>query len=229
MAAHSIQGGMSMRTNVITVAILLVVLFFTGGCAKQPQETSSGYEAENVQLRQRLGELEAEFTRLQEQYEKLTAKPAGPATQTPELEDGYEALLRELFSEDELRELAVNRGMSYVLSVNNVPVTGVEVATAAGDMLAITVSEGMVMHSDGDNSLLPNKILQLAMLSSLTDHIRLETDAEFFTSPAAGTVVWGEGFFFENAPAGTTVKIIVSELLRGRLGLSSCEIIVKVK
>jgi len=67
------------------------------------------------------------------------------------------------------------------------------------------------------------------LLDNLSGLIRVESEAKYFTSPGAGTIVWAEEFFLEKAPAGTVVKIILSEVLRDRLGLSSGEITVKVK
>lgn len=218
-----------MRKKMVVVTVIMFSLLLTVGCAQQVQAPGGGYEAENTELREQVSELEAEVARLQLEKEKLMGENLGLKVRPPEFEERYEALLRELFSEEELRELAVSKGMRYGLSVNQVPVKGGEVVVAAGDMLAIAVSEGFVMSSDGADSLLPNKILQLAMLDNLSDHVRVESEAEHFTSPGAGTVVWAEGFFFEKAPAGTVVKIVLSEVLRGRLGLGSGEITIRVK
>lgn len=77
------------------------------------------------------------------------------------------------------------------------------------------------MHSDDYNTLLPNKILQLVMLDDLANHIEIvDSDVDFFDSPSAGTTTWGYGFFFENPPAGSAIKVRISGALRDRFGLN---------
>jgi hypothetical protein len=162
------------------------------------------------------GELEAEVARLKKQNWSSS-------------EDQYEAMLRELFSIDELTKLAIEKGLAYSLKGNEANVTGPEVVATAGEMLSITVSEAMIMSSDGFNTMLPNKILQLAMFKNLASQITVvEANAGYFESPAAVTIAWAHGFFFEKAGKGTTIKLQISETLRSRLGLNFREFTVRV-
>lgn len=216
---------MNLSRRTLIIVCVLCAFSLVSGCASQTQGSVDELEAEISRLQNKVSELEAEISHQQSRVGELEAEIA----RTVDYENHCEALLRELFSEDELMKLALERGMVYHLRVGEVPVTDPEVTVSAGDMISVTVSEGMVMRSDDSDTLLPNTILQQVMLDDLADHIEIvESDAEFFDSPAAGTVVWGYGFFFEDAAPGSVIRVEISETLRDRLGLDFCEFTVEV-
>ncbi|MEW5784650.1 MAG: hypothetical protein AB1767_06190 [Bacillota bacterium] len=204
--------------SVIVLLAALLLLPVTG-CGGQVQEGSGEPEGEIDLPPEEDEDFEAVFARLEQE-----------AADEGFSEEQYEALLREHFSEAELKELAVKRGLIYRLEVNSAAVTVPEIVVTAGEMLSITVSEAMVMDSDEYNTLLPNKILQLAMLDDLADHIEVvESNVEFFDNTGAGTIVQAYGFFCENAGQGTVIKVRISETMRDRLGLNFREFTVRVE
>lgn len=161
--------------------------------------------------------LEAELEILQKQVASLEAEIVN-FEQKGFLEERYEELLHELFSADELTDLAEQRGMSYRLVVNQEAVTEQLIYVDTGE-LNIEVSEAIVMFDDRI-SLLPNRILQPVMLIDLSEHlIVLESNTDYFDSPAEGGYAWGYGLFFEDAKRGSRVRLEISETLRLRLGV----------
>lgn len=216
----------TMLKYVIVLLLAAAVPFLINGCAGSTQgnvqdlETEiARLESENNDIRWKINRLESEIARYRSSLE----------VEGPSFEDMYEMMLQDLFTEDELRELAAERGLSYQLQVNNELVSGQEVVVTAGETLRIMILEVKTMSSDTRfDTLLPYNILRLAMLDDISGHIDLETEAEFFTTGAADTINEGLVFIFEKVEEGTTVKIIVSEHLRCRLGLNGSEIMVRV-
>lgn len=212
---RSLFGGKYALAALFTVALLTLV----NGCAGETQGTFVEFEAEIARLQTAVDDLEAEIAGLKEE--------AGSEIL---FEEQYEAMLRELFSETELTRLALERGVTYSLKVNQAEVTGPEIAVTAGEMLSITLSEAMVMSRDDYHTLFPNKILQPVMLGGLQNHMEIvEANADYFGNPGAGTVVEGYGFFFENAGTGTIIKVKISEIIRERLGIAFNEFTVRVE
>ncbi len=206
------------RASIFTLCFIVILL--AGGCSKERGGDS--------------GELEAEIARLQRQMLELEAELAGGEDNEPffvdDFEAYYETLLRELFTGEELEQLALDKGLAYSLKVNDIPVTSRDVLVKADDLLQITVSELLVMQRDGVHTLLPDNVLLPVMLDDLSHHIEIvEAAAEFFDSPASGGIGSGYGFFFENAAAGSTINVKISETLRSRLGLDFLEFTVRVE
>lgn len=194
----------------ITVICVALTLFLLSGCALQTGGDNGELEAENARLQEEIGGLEAEIDRLKQEGFS---------------EEQCEAMLRKLFTEDELRSLAIEKGIIYRLEVNQKWVREPLIVVAAGE--GPTGLDIKVSQRADPITVIPKSIIQLAYIDDLNVHMEIvESSTDYtFERTDEGTAGW----FFENPGKGLTVKVKISEELRARLGLDFQEFTVRVE
>jgi len=138
----------------------------------------------------------------------------------------YTKKLKELFSKEELKQLSY-RAVQYSLTVNGTKFSDKIVKVPQGEII-IAVSERLPLAVDGEGYLLPEEIVNMGLLSgnndeSYSSHIQIKTDLNYITSPAAGIAVSGMGYIFENSKSGSVIKVLITDELKTRLGLTCNE------
>ena len=116
-------------------------------------------------------------------------------------------------AEEASSTINVTDGVGYILTVNDLEITENKVYLPSGDLLVALsekISEDVMYKREEGN-----------FLSTPLNKTVLDIDYPYEESGRDGTVITSMDYILKNVPAGTTVRVTITEELKDRLGLES--------
>lgn len=233
---------MNSRRAKATIVLIIIAILLISGCSNN--KSIESYKEEVETLRDEIRQKDDAIKEHREQIDKLKNDIADSNSQLHRLrtennslkgniekinEDYYTSELKRLFSTKELEELA-GRVVKYDLALNDIRFSNGTMRIPRGGIEVVLREYYDMMLDELENYPLPTEIINMGFIKGDgSPHIKIETDLDYDEHSTAGTTVSAIIYEFKNVKSGSTIKLIISDQLKKRLGLenNTLEIIVE--
>jgi hypothetical protein len=220
------------KIAVVMVSILIITL--AAGCSSKSIDYQKESETMRIDvekkdntinyLKDQISKLEKENREIKEENERLSNN-----TNTI-FGEHFVTVLKEILGEEEAIKLA-QKQIKYSVNVNGIPIKNKVTSVPKGEVI-VSVSEGYV-HLNDQEIIIPPQFFDMGFIDynggkDFSEHIEVISDQQYFKSGGAGTIVWSDAYVFENAKAGSVIKVKITEQLKKRLGVDHTEFEIRI-